>query len=356
MILFLILFGIALYVAESYSMTHVLDGVRIFTELDRTVVEPGEAFVWKLVMENGKKCMVPYLKIREQIPEGLIRSDTGKPAAGTGQAGAQTILYLNGGERAELTRKVCLKQRGRYFFHGASVEAGDFLGLQTVNGSFSELREIVVKPEPADRESVSRLLGGYLGEHTVKRSLFEDPVLISGFREYTGREPFRSISWTQSARIGRLLVKEQEGAAEFSCTVLLLVENEKEESGRETLERSFSITRSLCEELEHRRIAYDFQTNGVIAGAMGSWKHVGDGLGAGHLETVLEGLGRMLYEKNEDPESFLFRVLKGVRAGKSLLLVAPRYEEKYGGLLKAMEERSGRKVLTVYAERREGQP
>lgn len=49
-------------------------------------------------------------------------------------------------------------------------------------------------------------------------------MLIRGFREYTGREPLRSISWVQSARQSRFLVKEQENMTDLSCTILLDVE------------------------------------------------------------------------------------------------------------------------------------
>ena len=90
-----------------------------------------------------------------------------------------------------------LKKRGRYFFRGVSAEAGDFLGLQTALETYPELKEIVVKPAPSGWEELPRLLGGYAGEYVVKRSLFEDPVLIRGFREYTGREPLR-VHWLRS--------------------------------------------------------------------------------------------------------------------------------------------------------------
>lgn len=57
---------------------------------------------------------------------------------------------------------------------------------------------------------------------------------------------------------------------DLSCTILLDVECRDEEREAELLEQCFSMVRSICEELEKQRIAYDFQTNGVIAGAMGN--------------------------------------------------------------------------------------
>lgn len=353
MILFLIIMGAILYLAERYSMDHGLDRVTFRTTLDKILVEPGESFTWSLAIENGKRAMVPYLKVREQVPEGLLFPETGKPAEQVKERGLTSVLYLAGRQRAELTRTVSLGQRGRYFFRGASVEAGDFLGLQVLTGTYPELKELVVKPRSWSGVTLQLLLGGYLGEYAVRKSLFEDPVLTMGFREYTGREPFRSISWTQSARLGRLLVKQQECTADMSCSVLLGLEYGREEGEAALLERSFSMVRGVCEELERRKISYDFRTNGVIAGAMGDWRQVGEGLGAGHLETILEGLGRMTYDHRERTEDFLFGVLKGTQAGKSFIFVTPKRNDGTAWALKALEERSGRSVLALYAEEME---
>jgi len=350
MILFLVILGLFLYLAEQYSMAHVLDQVDLCTSLDRVLVEPGEEFSWTMTVTNGKRLMVPYLKIREQVPEGITLEGTQEEKKEIEKHGMQTVLYLAGRQKVEIQRKASFQRRGRYFFRGSSVEAGDFIGFQTVNDSYTELKEVVVKPKSLAHEELAMLLGGYLGEYAVRKSLFEDPILTMGFREYTGREPFRAISWTQSAKLGKLLVKQQECTTDLSCTVLLNVECDRVEGTAELLERSFSLVRSICENLEKRQIPYEFRTNGVIAGAMGNWKRVDEGLGAGHLESVLEGLGRMTYECWESAETFFMQVLKGTNPGHSFLVVAPVRDEENGWLLQALEERSGRKVLFICAE------
>lgn len=347
MIVFLVIFGLILYLAERYSMAHVLDEVEIETSLDKVLVEPGEEFIWTMTIQNKKRLMVPYLKLKEQVPERLFYAENGEPVETKEKMGLQSVLYLAGRQKAELQRRVRFEKRGRYFFRGASVEAGDFMGIQVVLESYPELKEMVVKPKPCSHEKLPVLLGGYLGEFSVRKSLFEDPILTASFREYTGREPFRAISWTQSARLGRLLVKEQECTMDLSCSVLLNTECSGQEGSGELLERCFSLVRSICEELENRKIPYDFRTNGVIAGAMGNWSQVDEGLGAGHLETMLEGLGRMTHDHKESAGTFFKRVLRGVPAGKSLMVVTPEMGEELRRLVSALEERSGRKVLVI---------
>ena len=80
--------------------------------------------------------------------------------------------------------------------------------------------EVVVIPPRCENSNVLRTLGGFLGDISVRRFILEDPLLTVGFREYTGREPMKSISWTQSARVGRPLVKQYDHTVDATVTVL----------------------------------------------------------------------------------------------------------------------------------------
>ncbi|MCD7812571.1 MAG: DUF58 domain-containing protein [Lachnospiraceae bacterium] len=350
MILLIAVFAVVLYFAEKYSLKHVLDQVTFCTSLDRVVVEPGEAFSWSITIRNGKRMMVPYLRLRELVPEGLVFTD------GSGKVGDKwcswlvSTLYLGRHQKVVLNREVSIPKRGRYFFRGVSVDAGDFLGLRSVTDTYPELREIVVKPQRCDLSEPGELLGGYLGENSVRNSLMEDPIQTAGFRDYTGREPFRAISWSQSARYNRLLVKQYENTAEFSCTVLLNTDCPRQENQELLLEQCFSIVRSVCEILEKKKISYDFQTNGCIAGPMGDWNHICEGLGAAHLETVLEGLGRMTYDIRESEADFWEREIRNAQNRKSIILVTPTDEETARAAAARFERKLRRKVLLLCAD------
>ena len=55
----------------------------------------------------------------------------------------------------------------------------------------------------------------------MNRFIMEDPVLRLGYRDYTGREPIKQISWTQTARMGRMMVSCQDYTVERTVTVML---------------------------------------------------------------------------------------------------------------------------------------
>ncbi|MCC8101209.1 MAG: DUF58 domain-containing protein [Clostridiales bacterium] len=350
MILLIAVFAVVLYYAEKYSLKHVLDQVTFCTSLDKVVVEPGEVFSWSMTIRNGKRMMVPYLRLREHVPEELVFAD------GSGKVGEKwyswlvSTLYLGRHQKVVLKREVSIPKRGRYFFHGASVDAGDFLGIRSVTDTYSEMHEIVVKPQRYPLSELTELLGGYLGENSVRKSLMEDPIEIIGFREYTGREPFRTISWTQSARYSRLLVKQYENTTEFSCTVLLNTDCSKQMNQGTLLEQCFSIVRSVCEMLEKQKISYDFRTNGCIAGPMGDWNHIRDGLGVSHLEAVLEGLGRMTYDTRESEADFWEKEIRIAQNNKSIILVTPTDGETARAAAARFEKKSQKKVLLLCAD------
>ena len=106
MIVFLGVLGLLVWLAEKYSMDHVLDGLGFATALDKTVVEPGEDFSWTMTINNRKRLMVPYLQMREQIPAGLVFSENGENVAAKSSGDHLSVLYLKGRQKTELERRV----------------------------------------------------------------------------------------------------------------------------------------------------------------------------------------------------------------------------------------------------------
>ena len=173
-----------------------------------------------------------------------------------------------------------IRRRGMHTIGQHYVEFGDYLGLKasvrTVEG---EHRITCTAPE-WEGETELRPLGGLMGEVSVLRFIHEDPCLLMGYRDYTGREPMKQISWNQSAKTGRLIVKQQDHTAQANVAVLLNTEG----GNRAVLERCLSLTRSICEELEAHRIPYLFRSNGDL------WD-VAEGIGRSHLFPILRSLG-----------------------------------------------------------------
>ena len=121
---------------------------------------------------------------------------------------------------------------------------------------------------PVSYTHLRELLGSFLGDYSVQRYLYEDPVMTAGYREYTGREPMKQISWKQSAHSMGLMVREYDHTVEPVLTLLLNVETAQERK-EPVLETCYSLARTVCQELEDKGIKYVFCTNAAQAGAVG---------------------------------------------------------------------------------------
>lgn len=156
--------------------------------------------------------------------------------------------------------RLACRERGLYSVGRVYLETGDFLGLRPVVRSFDLPVSLVCTAAPV--QDVPRLepLGGFLGDVSVRRFILEDPSLVLGYREYSGREPIKAISWTQTAKTGRLMVKNHDFTVDVDVAVLV----DLEACSKPVAERCLSLVRTVCDELEGLRIPYTVHSNGDL--------------------------------------------------------------------------------------------
>ncbi len=374
MLLFFILLIAVAAAVEHWSLIHGMDGVTHRQYPDRPLVEPGETFHLVTQVKNTSRRFVPFIRLRENVPVDLTFSDkvtsfpttdeqsrarvTRRPLltrwsfpTTDGQSRAfVSTLYLMPRQLWQREISVQMPKRGRFIFRGGSMQGGDFLGLSEEVEYVPAQEEIVVCPARWEDPSLPQLLGGFLGDRSVNRFIMEDPVLTLGFREYTGREPMKSISWLQSARAGQLMVKNYDHTLELTATVLLNVQTKKKDPLREEkLEQCFSIARSVCETLEEKHIPYRFVSNIVTAGAVSRWSNVADGLGSAHLSTILEGLGRATYDCVRPFAVTLAQTSRTAEQGRTHILILPDRDPGLEREIRLLEQRTGTPALILTA-------
>ncbi len=291
-ILFLVFLAALALLLQRSAQNRGTDSLTVRHRLSDVLVEPDQPFRLIISLENRSRHFFPFLRWSEHLPgEAEVQGESqvsdalreGKVVSGT--------TWLKPRQGLEKPVTLSLPRRGRYLFRELSVSRGDFLGLQEERFSCSDICEVVVMPREAADPQLDQVLGGFLGDVSVRRFLFEDPVLTLGFREYTGREPMKNISWTQSARAGQLMVKNFDYTAEPSLSIVLNVECSQED-GVQRIEQCFRLARTVCRKMEDQGVSYDFHTNAQTLGELASWRYVSQGLGPRHFYGILEGLGR----------------------------------------------------------------
>ena len=358
MLIFIVVLLLLAGAAELVSLKDRLSLVSHTLTPAKALVEPQEPFELVLETENTSRLPLSFLETDDRLPPDLsVAPETleqGFALYGTENPQLYGLKLHSSAyllPRQRLVRRVTatLPRRGRFIFHGATLKSGDFLGLSESVREYLQLTECVVVPAPAPVTPELCALGGFLGDISVRRFIMEDPVLTTGYRDYTGREPQRAISWKQSARLQRLAVKQYDHTLEPSVTVLLSLQAEGKSAKPVLCERCFSLARTVCEELEKKGIKYGFMTNAATAGAFGLWSSVAEGLGRAHLSAILEGLGRSTYELTEDFEATALRAARAAENGRSHIIITPVEDAAVRVAAAKLREGSGGGVFTLSA-------
>ncbi len=324
----LIIAVVLLAVLERYSASEGLRQLEEDHELSSPTAEPDENTELILRLINHSRWFLPFVRFRERLPEGIVAAGSEETELDYWeQTWLRGTTWLR--PRQILEKKIAIRgtRRGRFLFSSLQVSIGDFLGMDDETRSFDGIRELIVFPKELPMEKLQPVLGGFLGDRSVRRFIFEDPVLTLGFREYTGREPMKMISWKQSARQGELMVKHYDYTMEPSVLVLLNTEYEAEDR-EAVLETCFMAARTVCQMLEKQNIPYDFAMNAVMLGSLQTYCYIPEGLGSGHLFGVLESLGRASYQTVCSCRRLLRQNLEG-RSGKGVLFITPERNEEY---------------------------
>lgn len=352
MLLFALFLGALIAVAQHWSLRHALDGVSLRAAPARRLVEPGEVFPLVTTVTNRSRRFLPFVRASLVVPIELTSRDDRAQLTARGQDHFElrSSLWLMPRQTWRQELPVSFARRGRYVFTDATLYAGGFLGVGETLEYVSQFQELVVMPARCGGPGLDTVLGGFLGDRSVDRFLLEDPVLTLGFREYTGREPMKSISWTQSARSGQLMVKNYDYTLELTATVLLNIDTPHTDGWEERLERCFSLARTVCEQLEEKQIPYRFVTNAGAAGARIQWSQVEDGLGSHHLSAILEGLGRATYESLWSFAQTLAQCARQAEQGRTHIVITPERQDVRQAALRKLEQLTGTRALILTAE------
>lgn len=357
MLLIFILIGAAIILfLEAKLAKTSLAGIQEDHRPDEKLVDPDEVFYLELSLKNTGNQYKMFLKIEEQLPPEFVPLHLNRHVRRV-MGGGHIISYttwLRPHQEVQFRVPVSISRRGQYMLGTLRVFGGDFLGLKQEVRRLKQFRAVIAAPREAPESQITDVLGGFLGDISVRRFIYEDPVLTSGFREYTGREPMRSISWTQSARGQGLMVKKYDYTAEPAVSVLLNVDSTA--ADREALlEKCFSITRTVCRMLEEAGISYDFLTNADIMGTselLGEgeeWSELGDGFGENHFRAVLERLGLATYYTPFSGERLLERSLEaGTSRGR--ILITPGDDFTSSQTLVRLSEAANGNLLILRAE------
>ena len=322
----------AVILMQFFAAPRALRQLHYEYSFDTALAEPDEKIAYTGKLSNNGFLPVSYITLASLLPEGAVI--TGRK---TNRDAHRLFLLPHRSSRHSLT--FSLPGRGVYRGGRYYLETGDFLGFKSRVISERIAAEIIVMPRKCEDESVVKTLGGYIGDISVRRFIIEDPMLTVGYREYTGREPMKKISWPQSARTGKLMVKNSDYTVDINVAVVL---NMASGSAGEK-EKSLEIVRTVCEQLEEKRIPYQFFSNGDIG-------ELEEGLGRKHLNALMRELGRSGLFSYYSFDSLIERCIRERKRGRSYILITPPLSDENRAELARLSAGSDHEPCILEAE------
>lgn len=344
MVYFLIVLALVFGLLQRYITRHGLQNVYYDCHTSKDLLDPDEDFEIISVVENRKWLPLSFVRLEEIFPKSIeLDVDEEDIDCKDGRICLNTRFYLLPRQAFRKTVRAKLPSRGSYFFRFARIYGGDYLGITDEERSCLTSNEVVVMPKALRSKELGQTLGDYMGDVSVSRFILEDPILTVGCREYTGTEPMRAVNWRQTARTGKLMVKEYDHTLDLAVTILLNIKTDKYTAeSEEQIERCFSVVRFVCEELEKRKVKYRFSTNAAINGFAGSWSELSDGLGDRHFNLLMESLGRATTVANHSAAWLIERAYLQSEQGRCFIVITPQMDAAFDEELQKL-----RKLTTI---------
>ncbi len=355
MIALLLIVILIAVVLEVRSLKRSVYDISYRMEPSKRSVEQGEEFLLKTTLENVSRENISYLFVEEAIPEEveLPEEDSMKLVLNGAFRMCQSILFLKRRQRIRRNVRAVVHKRGIIKFHYAKVKIGDFLGIKELERIFRFNRSVVVYPIKLEDERLEQVLSDVMGEVSVNSFMYEDPILVKGYRDYTGREPLRAISFPVSAKRNQLTVKEFDHTREEMVDLIFDVRYKGDfDHFFAQQEASFAMVRTICERLEERGISYRLITNAYYAAMEVHGVNViqSGGTGGSSFVRILDMLGTASNAAMCETEELLAEAFKQFSQEKSFIYLCHRREEETESTLAKLKQRCGTEIHCLYGE------
>ncbi len=314
--------------------------------------EPGAEFFVYSTVQNHSRFKTPAIRIEEHFPRNLNVLESEQ--FNVKQLSDEHRIYYSSvtmRRRQQIRRslRASISERGEYRFTYADFRAGDFLGFWENEYRIENDHRIVIYPPKLENADCLNAFSNEIEEIALKKQFLEDPISVRGYREYTGREPMRQISWTQSAVHNALIVKQFDPVRAQSLLIVLDTEYHGAfEQYNTQLEYCFSLTRTVCDILEQRQVGYRLMTNAIISSGISGFSG-GTGADASYGK-ILFALGIAKCGSVCSVEELMRTACLGAAGREVLVFISSRRSEQTDRALQKANVRAGGQLITLFAE------
>jgi uncharacterized protein (DUF58 family) len=272
--------------------------VTVSLKNDRKTIRifPGETATVSMELD-AKSIVALYFGKLTFIAANHIKIENIRTLLGKKDATEYAMDLSSGKQKYDMNVKAL--KRGRATLRHLELQLFDplFLGHSIFIYNPFYKTEILVFPVIKSVVGMESLLAKEPGNNPSVYSYFQDPILISGVRDYTPNDSFQQVHWKASARTGAMQTKIIEKTFHQKWTFLVNVSEEEQDGSQsfyfsKQLENRISHIAYLIQLAEKQGVAYDLYVN-IVAKNNRKLIYLEEGRGKEHLIKGLELLARI---------------------------------------------------------------
>jgi uncharacterized protein (DUF58 family) len=226
----------------------------------RRAVRPARLYVGgdgrvDLTIENHSDRATPLLTVTDVFDDGR-------------RAARFVLPALPAGESAKAAYRLPTNRRGRFRIGPLAVSASDPFGLARRTWTLSAISEVLVCPRVHDvlapRQSGGRLVASVETVHARAQAADGEDFLT--LREYEVGDDLRRVHWRSTARVGELMIRQDE--AQWRARSIVVLDTRPGAHDARSFETAVEATASIVDRLTRmRRRVEVMASNGQSLGA-----------------------------------------------------------------------------------------
>jgi len=339
----ILLLMVILVVIEVVSLWGNKRPLQVEFDVDTTLVEPQETATLYYTVTNPHRLPLLFVGLSLFLePEAVIREDkefirlhVSRHETGTN---VKHSFYLPARSKFSGKLRISLSSRGIHDLGKYFLETGDFLGLAPTIYNGQITRKIICTSEKCNAEEPD-YPGGEIGDISVRRFILDDPTMLLGYRDYTGREPMKQISWNQTAKVGRLMVRQNDYTTDRVAMILVNMKS----GMRPQMEECLKLVRTVCEQLEEAKIPYAMMSNGDLFS-------IREGIGREHLFFILRRIGASRPAGFMKFETIVERCADQRRSNCCYIVITPAVDQQTASLIDYLGSRAMTRPVVMIPE------
>ncbi|NLK94858.1 MAG: DUF58 domain-containing protein, partial [Clostridiales bacterium] len=276
------------------------------------------------VITNGKKLPLPFVCVKFITSKYLSFKDKGNSCI-TDKYYRNDLFSLLGYQKITRTLDFTAIKRGYYTLSDITLLSSDILMSKNFTQNIKNKGYIYVYPRQIQTKDFQVPKNSLLGSILTQKSLYEDPLVFNGLKEYEPYDNINSINWKATAKVNSIMVNKYSKTSSLQIDFYLNVELPPFSSNG-IIEDSISIVSSLCRYFLENEIEVSLNTNGIDC-INDSIINISSSTGKNQLNKINHSLSRI--DLTKSPENFIDIINKiNKETSSSLKILVSSYVNK----------------------------